>query len=60
MSNLSGGRRGDLHVSMQVEVPTKLNSEQQEKLRAFGESIGEKNKPMEESFFANSKRLFDS
>lgn len=59
MSNLSGGRRGDLHVSVQVEVPTKLNSEQQEKLRAFGESIGEKNKPMEESFFAKAKRFFD-
>jgi molecular chaperone DnaJ len=44
---------------VQVEVPTKLNGEQQEKLRAFGESIGEKNKPMEESFFAKAKRFFD-
>jgi molecular chaperone DnaJ len=59
MANLSGGRRGDLHVSMQVEVPTKLNNEQQEKLRAFAESIGDKNKPMEEGFFAKAKRFFD-
>jgi molecular chaperone DnaJ len=59
MSNLSGGRRGDLHVTLQVEVPTKLNNAQQEKLREFAESIGDKNKPMEGSFFDKAKRFFD-
>ena len=54
-----GGRKGDLHVRVQVEVPTKLNSQQQEKLRAFAESIGEHNSPMQESFFEKAKRFFD-
>jgi molecular chaperone DnaJ len=59
MPSLSGGRRGDLHVRVQVEVPTKLNHEQQEKLRAFSESIGDHNSPMQEGFFQKAKRFFD-
>ena len=59
MPALSGGRRGDLNVTVQVEVPTKLNSDQQEKLRAFSESIGEQNSPMQEGFFQKAKRFFD-
>ena len=46
-------------MRVQVEVPTKLNSEQQEKLRAFSESIGEHNSPMQESFFQKARRFFD-
>jgi molecular chaperone DnaJ len=57
--NLSNGRRGDLHVKLQVEVPTKLNTDQQDKLRAFSESIGEHNSPMQESFFEKARRFFD-
>ncbi|MBK1882907.1 molecular chaperone DnaJ [Luteolibacter pohnpeiensis] len=56
---LSGGRRGDLNVKVQVEVPTRLNHEQQEKLRDFSESIGEANSPMQEGFFQKAKRFFD-
>jgi molecular chaperone DnaJ len=59
MPRLNGGRHGDLHVNVQVEIPTKLNKEQQEKLRAFEASIGQSNSPMEESFFAKAKRFFD-
>ena len=59
MPNLSGGRRGDLNVRVQVEVPTKLNGEQQEKLRAFADSIGQHNSPMQESFLEKAKRFFD-
>ena len=59
MPSLSNGRRGDLNVTVQVEVPTRLNSEQQEKLRAFSESIGEHNSPMQEGFFKKAKRFFD-
>jgi molecular chaperone DnaJ len=46
-------------VKLQVEVPTKLNTDQQEKLRAFSESIGEHNSPMQESFFEKARRFFD-
>lgn len=55
----SGSRRGDLHVRVQVEVPTRLNSDQQEKLRAFSASIGDHNSPMQEGFFQKAKRFFD-
>lgn len=59
MPSLSNGRRGDLNVRVQVEVPTKLSGEQQEKLRAFSESIGDHNSPMQEGFFQKAKRFFD-
>lgn len=59
MPSLSGGHRGDLNVSVQVEVPTKLSKEQQEKLRAFSESIGEHNSPVQNGFFEKAKRFFD-
>ncbi len=59
MPTLSGGRKGDLHVHVQVEVPTKLSNDQQEKLRAFAETISEKNSPMREGFVDKAKRFFD-
>lgn len=59
MPSLSGGRRGDLHVRVQVEVPTKLNNEQQGKLREFAESIGQHNSPIHEGFLNKAKRFFD-
>ena len=59
IASLSNGRKGDLHVEVQVEVPTKLSSEQKAKLQEFTESIGEKNSPMQESFFEKAKRFFD-
>jgi molecular chaperone DnaJ len=55
----ANGRRGDLNVRVQVEVPTKLNNEQQEKLRDFASSIGEHNSPMQEGFLEKAKRFFD-
>ncbi|GAA5495473.1 molecular chaperone DnaJ [Rubritalea squalenifaciens DSM 18772] len=59
ITDLSSGYKGDLHVTVQVEVPTKLNSDQKDKLRAFTESIGEENSPMQESFFEKAKKFFD-
>lgn len=59
MPSLSGGHRGDLNVTVQVEVPTKLNKDQEEKLRAFSESIGEQNSPVQNGFFEKAKRFFD-
>ncbi|QQL46333.1 molecular chaperone DnaJ [Sulfuriroseicoccus oceanibius] len=54
----SGGRRGDLLVNVDVEVPTKLNSKQKELLEQLGETMGEENSPMHESFFEKAKRFF--
>jgi molecular chaperone DnaJ len=59
MPALSGGTKGDLNVTVQVEVPTKLSKDQQEKLRVFSESIGEQNSPVHQSFAAKAKRFFD-
>ncbi|MGD7651623.1 MAG: molecular chaperone DnaJ [Verrucomicrobiales bacterium] len=59
MPSLSGGRKGDLNVSVQVEVPTKLSHSQQEKLREFADSIGQHNSPMHEGFLEKAKRFFE-
>ena len=58
MPDLGTGNKGDLLVNVQVEVPTKLSREQEEKLREFAESIGEENSPMRESFIEKAKRFF--
>ena len=55
---LNSSRKGDLHFRVQIEVPTKLNSGQKEKLKEFAESIGEKNSPIHESFFEKAKKFF--
>lgn len=34
-------RRGNLHITVKVEVPKNLNSEQKDLLRKFAESCGE-------------------
>ena len=58
IKDLRTGGKGDLHVEVQVEVPSKLNGEQKEKLIDFSESIGEENNPMQESFFEKAKKFF--
>ncbi len=58
MTHLNSSRKGDLHIRVQIDVPTKLNSDQKEKLDAFAESIGEKNSPIHESFFEKAKKFF--
>lgn len=59
MPALSGGQKGDLNVTVQVEVPTKLSKEQEEKLKAFSESIGDHNSPVHQGFLDKAKRFFD-
>ncbi len=59
VKDLSSGYKGDLHVEVKVEVPIKLNTEQKEKLTSFTNSIGEKNSPMQGSFFEKAKKFFD-
>ncbi len=58
LPDLSGRRKGDLLVRVQVEVPTKLNADQRAKLEAFSESIGEHNEPIHEGFLEKAKRFF--
>jgi len=58
MPVLNRGIKGDLLVTIQVEVPTNLNASQKEKLKAFADSCGEQNNPMSEGFFEKAKRFF--
>lgn len=58
MPILNRTSRGDLMVRVQVEVPTNLNADQKEKLKAFADSCGEQNTPMTEGFFQKAKRFF--
>ncbi|MCB1097680.1 MAG: molecular chaperone DnaJ [Verrucomicrobiae bacterium] len=58
MPQLNSTRSGDLMVRVQVEVPTKLNRKQKELLEAFAKSLGERNRPIHESFLEKAKRFF--
>ncbi|MGI9239295.1 MAG: DnaJ C-terminal domain-containing protein, partial [Verrucomicrobiales bacterium] len=58
ITHLNSSRKGDLHIRVQIEVPTKLNTAQKEKLKEFAESIGEKNSPIHQSFFKKAKGFF--
>lgn len=55
---LSSSQRGDLLVRVQVEVPSRLNSEQRKKLEEFAELCGDENTPIHRSFFEKAKDFF--
>lgn len=56
--DLQTGRKGDLLVNVQIEVPVKLGKDQEKLLRDFAETVTEKNHPQRESFFEKAKRFF--
>jgi len=58
MPSLNGGTRGDLIVRALVEVPTKLNSEQRQKLEEFAALMGDENTPLHKGFFEKAKEFF--
>jgi molecular chaperone DnaJ len=56
--SLNGGGRGDQHVRVLVETPTKLTKEQKELLERFAELSGEETNPQTKSFWAKVADLF--
>jgi molecular chaperone DnaJ len=56
--NVNGRERGDLLARLIVEVPTRLNAEQRQKLEEFSGLCGEENTPMRKSFFERAKEFF--
>lgn len=58
VKNLQGYGYGDLHVRINVEVPTRLTSAQKAKLQEFAESCDENVNPISQSFFEKAKNLF--
>jgi molecular chaperone DnaJ len=58
VKNLQGYGQGDLHVRVQVEVPTHLNSEQKQKLQEFSALCDGKEAPLAQGFFEKAKKFF--
>ncbi|HXX41993.1 MAG TPA: molecular chaperone DnaJ [Chthoniobacterales bacterium] len=56
--HVNGRERGDLLARLIVEVPTRLNADQRQKLEDFASSCGEENTPMRKSFFERAKQFF--
>jgi molecular chaperone DnaJ len=58
LPDLQTGRKGDLLVNVQIEVPVKLTKEQERLLHEFAGTVTDKNHPVGESFFEKAKRFF--
>jgi molecular chaperone DnaJ len=56
--NVNARDRGDLLTRLIVEVPTRLNAEQRQKLEEFAGLCGEENTPLHKSFFDRAKDFF--
>jgi len=56
--NVNGRERGDLLARLIVEVPSRLNTEQRQKLEEFAALCGDENTPMRKSFFDRAKEFF--
>jgi len=59
MTVLQSASKGDLHVRVEVEVPTKLNTEQREALEHFSKLCGEENTPLHQNFSERLKSFFE-
>lgn len=58
IKNLQGYGHGDLHVRINVEVPTQLSSAQKAKLQEFADLCNGNESPLRQSFFEKAKNLF--
>ena len=58
VKNMQGHGQGDLHVRVQVEVPTHLNSDQKHKLAEFAALCDGKEMPLSQGFFEKAKKFF--
>jgi molecular chaperone DnaJ len=58
VKNLQGYGHGDLHVRIDVEVPTHLTATQREKLQEFANLCSGKENPKSQGFFEKAKNLF--
>jgi molecular chaperone DnaJ len=58
ISKRGGSARGDLYVSVNVVVPSKLNREQKELLTKFAATIDTENKPIQKKILERVKEIF--
>lgn len=59
VTRLHDKRRGDMLITMTIEVPNNLNTSQKEALRNFDKLLNEKNYKKQKSFFDKVKDMFD-
>ncbi len=58
VKNLQGYGHGDLHVRIDVEIPTHLSSAQKAKLEEFSALCNGRESPKSQGFFERARRLF--
>ena len=58
IKNVQGYGRGDLHIRINVEVPTHLSPAQKTKLQEFADLGNGKENPISQSFLDKAKKLF--
>ncbi|HEX4631652.1 MAG TPA: molecular chaperone DnaJ [Chthoniobacterales bacterium] len=58
VANVNARDHGDLFARLLVEVPTRLNTEQRQKLEEFASLCGEENTPLHKSFFDRAREFF--
>jgi molecular chaperone DnaJ len=58
VKNIQGYGSGDLHVRINVEVPTHLTAAQKAKLQEFAQLCNGKESPISQSFFEKARNLF--
>jgi molecular chaperone DnaJ len=58
IKNVQGYGTGDLHVRVNVEVPSHLSAAQKAKLHEFASLCSGKENPLSQSFFEKAKRMF--
>src|SRR5262245_38731630 len=58
VKNIQGYGHGDLHVRINVEVPTHLSPAQKAKLEEFAQMCNARESPISQSFFEKAKKLF--
>jgi molecular chaperone DnaJ len=58
VKNLQGYGQGDLHIRVQVEVPSHLNSDQKHKLQEFAALCDGREMPLAQGFFEKAKNFF--
>jgi molecular chaperone DnaJ len=58
IKSVQGHGSGDLHVRINVEVPTHLTAAQKAKLQEFSELCNGKESPLSQSFFERARKLF--
>jgi molecular chaperone DnaJ len=58
VKNLQGYGQGDLHVRIQVEVPTHLSGAQRAKLQEFSATCDGNEAPLAQGLFEKAKKFF--